>query len=172
MNFIKLEVLYKEVLEYIVGGVNSFFCFFKVVGGGVFVVMECGKGVYFWDVDGNKYIDYLVVYGFIIIGYVYLYIIKVIIIVVENGVFYGILIVLEVKFVKMLKEVMFVLDKVCFVNFGIEVVMIMICVVCVYIGCIKIMKFVGCYYGYFDLVFVVVGFGFFILGIFDLVGVL
>lgn len=134
--------------------------------------MEKVSGVYFWDVDGNKYIDYLVVYGFIIMGYVYFYIMKVIIKVVEMGVFYGMLIVYEVIFVKMFKEVMFVLDKVCFVNSGIEVVMIMICVVCVYIGCDKIIKFVGCYYGYFDFVLVVVGSGFFIFGIFDFVGVL
>lgn len=134
--------------------------------------MEKVNGVYFWDVDGNKYIDYLVVYGLIIIGYVYLYIIEVIKKVVENGVLYGILIKYEVIFVKMFKEVIFVMDKVRFVNLGIEVVMMIICVVCVYIGWIKIIKFVGCYYGYLDFVFVVVGFGLFIFGILDLVGVL
>lgn len=46
-------------------------------------------------------------------------------------------------------------------NFGIEVVMIIIRVVCVYIKRNKIIKFVGFYYGYFDLVLVVVGSGFF-----------
>lgn len=72
----------------------------------------------------------------------------------------------------MLKEVIFLFEKVCFINFGMEVVMIMICVVCVYIGRDKIIKFVGCYYGYFDLVFVEVGFGFFMFGILDFVGVM
>lgn len=41
------------------GGVNLFLRLYKVVGGGVLVVMKEGYGVYLYDVDGNKYIDYL-----------------------------------------------------------------------------------------------------------------
>lgn len=59
MNFTKSEALHKEALEHIVGGVNSPSRSFKAVGGGSPVAMERGKGAYFWDVDGNKYIDYL-----------------------------------------------------------------------------------------------------------------
>ena len=63
MNFTKSEALHKEALEHIVGGVNSPSRSFKAVGGGAPVAMERGKGAYFWDVDGNKYIDYLAAYG-------------------------------------------------------------------------------------------------------------
>lgn len=79
MDYFMLKKLYDEVFLYIVGGVNSLFRLNKGVGGGIFVIMEWVSGVYFYDVDGNKYIDYLVVFGLIIIGYVYFYIIEVII---------------------------------------------------------------------------------------------
>ena len=59
MNFTKSEALHKEALEHIVGGVNSPSRSFKAVGAPV--AMERGKGAYF-DVDGNKYIDYLARY--------------------------------------------------------------------------------------------------------------
>lgn len=68
---------------------------------------------------------------------------------------------LEIEFSKKLCDVILFFEKICFVNFGIEVVMIIICVVCVYIKRNKIIKFVGFYYGYFDLVLVVVGSGLF-----------
>ncbi len=49
---------------------------FKAVGGGAPVAMERGKGAYFWDVDGNKYIDYLAAYGPIITGHAHPHITK------------------------------------------------------------------------------------------------
>lgn len=62
MDFSKSESLYKEALEHIVGGVNSPSRSYKAVGGGAPVAMERGKGAYFYDVDGNRYIDYLAAY--------------------------------------------------------------------------------------------------------------
>ena len=46
-------------MEHIVGGVNSPSRGYQAVGGGAPTVMERAEGAYFWDVDGNKYIDYL-----------------------------------------------------------------------------------------------------------------
>ncbi len=59
MNHSRSEQLYREATDVIVGGVNSPSRSFKAVGGGAPVTMEKAKGAYFWDVDGNKYIDYL-----------------------------------------------------------------------------------------------------------------
>lgn len=61
--------LHNEALEHIVGGVNSPSRSYKAVGGGSPVAMEKANGAYFWDVDGNKYIDYLAAYGPIITGH-------------------------------------------------------------------------------------------------------
>ncbi len=69
MNRTRSEALYQEALEHIVGGVNSPSRSFKAVGGGAPVFMKRGKGAYFWDVDGNRYIDYLAAYGPIILGH-------------------------------------------------------------------------------------------------------
>lgn len=59
MNHAKSEAIHAEALQHIVGGVNSPSRSYKAVGGGSPVAMARGKGAYFWDVDGNRYIDYL-----------------------------------------------------------------------------------------------------------------
>ncbi|WP_141499363.1 glutamate-1-semialdehyde-2,1-aminomutase [Bacillus toyonensis] len=171
MNFTKSEALHKEALEHIVGGVNSPSRSFKAVGGGSPVAMERGKGAYFWDVDGNKYIDYLAAYGPIITGHAHPHITKAITTAAENGVLYGTPTALEVKFAKMLKEAIPALDKVRFVNSGTESVMTTIRVARAYTGRTKIMKFAGCYHGHSDLVLVAAGSGPSTLGTPDSAGV-
>lgn len=171
MNFTKSEALHKEALEHIVGGVNSPSRSFKAVGGGSPVAMERGKGAYFWDVDGNKYIDYLAAYGPIITGHAHPHVTEAIKTAAENGVLYGTPTALEVKFAKMLKEAMPALDKVRFVNSGTESVMTTIRVARAYTGRTKIMKFAGCYHGHSDLVLVAAGSGPSTLGIPDSAGV-
>ena len=59
MNRSQSEHLYQEAIKHIVGGVNSPSRSFKAVGGGAPVFMSKGQGAHFWDVDGNKYVDYL-----------------------------------------------------------------------------------------------------------------
>ncbi|PEK41446.1 aspartate aminotransferase family protein [Bacillus toyonensis] len=171
VNFTKSEALHKEALEHIVGGVNSPSRSFKAVGGGSPVAMERGKGAYFWDVDGNKYIDYLAAYGPIITGHAHPHITKAITTAAENGVLYGTPTALEVKFAKMLKEAIPALDKVRFVNSGTESVMTTIRVARAYTGRTKIMKFAGCYHGHSDLVLVAAGSGPSTLGTPDSAGV-
>ncbi|OTW95163.1 glutamate-1-semialdehyde 2,1-aminomutase [Bacillus toyonensis] len=171
LNFTKSEALHKEALEHIVGGVNSPSRSFKAVGGGSPIAMERGKGAYFWDVDGNKYIDYLAAYGPIITGHAHPHITKAITTAAENGVLYGTPTALEVKFAKMLKEAMPALDKVRFVNSGTESVMTTIRVARAYTGRTKIMKFAGCYHGHSDLVLVAAGSGPSTLGTPDSAGV-
>jgi glutamate-1-semialdehyde 2,1-aminomutase len=171
VNFTKSEQLHKEALEHIVGGVNSPSRSYKAVGGGAPVVMERGKGAYFWDVDGNKYIDYLAAYGPIITGHAHPHITEAIKEAAEKGVLYGTPTALEVKFAKMLKEAIPSLDKVRFVNSGTEAVMTTIRVARAYTGRTKIMKFAGCYHGHSDLVLVAAGSGPSTLGTPDSAGV-
>ncbi|CAM4338191.1 glutamate-1-semialdehyde aminotransferase [Bacillus manliponensis] len=171
MKFTKSEALHKEALEHIVGGVNSPSRSYKAVGGGSPVAMERGKGAYFWDVDGNKYIDYLAAYGPIVTGHAHPHITDAIKTAAENGVLFGTPTALEVKFAKMLKEAMPALDKVRFVNSGTEAVMTTIRVARAYTGRTKIMKFAGCYHGHSDLVLVAAGSGPSTLGTPDSAGV-
>lgn len=171
MNFTKSEQLYKEALEHIVGGVNSPSRSYKAVGGGAPVVMERAQGAYFWDVDGNKYIDYLAAYGPIITGHAHPHITKAIKQAAETGVLYGTPTPHEIKFAKMLKKAIPSLEKVRFVNSGTEAVMTTIRVARAYTGRDKIIKFAGCYHGHSDLVLVAAGSGPSTLGTPDSAGV-
>ena len=171
MNHSTSEKLHEEALEHIVGGVNSPSRSYKAVGGGSPVAMERGKGAYFWDVDGNKYIDYLAAYGPIITGHAHPHITKAITHAAETGLLYGTPTRHEIKFAKMLKEAMPKMDKVRFVNSGTEAVMTTIRVSRAYTGRTKIMKFAGCYHGHSDLVLVAAGSGPATLGTPDSAGV-
>ncbi|MEH7107629.1 glutamate-1-semialdehyde 2,1-aminomutase [Bacillus sp. JJ1764] len=171
MQFTNSERLHNEALEHIVGGVNSPSRSYKAVGGGAPVVMERGQGAYFWDVDGNQYIDYLAAYGPIITGHAHPHITEAIIKAAETGVLYGTPTPHEVKFAKMLKEAIPSLDKVRFVNSGTEAVMTTIRVARAYTGRDKIIKFAGCYHGHSDLVLVAAGSGPSTLGTPDSAGV-
>ncbi|MDC3413421.1 glutamate-1-semialdehyde 2,1-aminomutase [Aquibacillus sp. 3ASR75-11] len=171
MDFSKSEVLHKEALEHIVGGVNSPSRAYKGVGGGTPVYMEKASGAYFWDVNGNKYIDYLAAYGPIITGHAHPYITEAITRAAQNGVLYGTPTELENTFAKMLKEAIPSLEKVRFVNSGTEAVMTTIRVARAYTGRNKIIKFAGCYHGHSDLVLVQAGSGPSTLGTPDSAGV-
>ncbi|WP_026679129.1 glutamate-1-semialdehyde 2,1-aminomutase [Fictibacillus gelatini] len=171
MNRKRSEILYKEALEHIVGGVNSPSRSYKAVGGGAPTFMERAEGAYFWDVDGNKYIDYLAAYGPIITGHAHPHITKAITKAAENGTLYGTPTDLEIKFAKMLKEAIPSMDKVRFVNSGTEAVMTTIRVARAYTGRDKIIKFAGCYHGHSDLVLVAAGSGPSTLGTPDSAGV-
>lgn len=171
MKFTNSERLYEEALEHIVGGVNSPSRSYKAVGGGAPVVMERGQGAYFYDVDGNKYIDYLAAYGPIITGFAHPHITEAIKKAAETGVLYGTPTTHEIKLAKMLKEAIPSLDKVRFVNSGTEAVMTTIRVARAFTGRDKIIKFAGCYHGHSDLVLVAAGSGPSTLGTPDSAGV-
>ncbi|SFB10087.1 MULTISPECIES: glutamate-1-semialdehyde 2,1-aminomutase [unclassified Bacillus (in: firmicutes)] len=171
MQFTNSERLHSEALEHIVGGVNSPSRSYKAVGGGAPVVMERAQGAYFWDVDGNQYIDYLAAYGPIITGHAHPHITEAIKKAAESGVLYGTPTPHEVKFAKMLREAIPSMDKVRFVNSGTEAVMTTIRVARAYTGRDKIIKFAGCYHGHSDLVLVAAGSGPSTLGTPDSAGV-
>lgn len=171
MNRKNSEAIYAEACEHIVGGVNSPSRGYKAVGGGAPTVMERAQGAYFYDVDGNRYIDYLGAYGPIITGHAHPHITEAITKAAENGVLYGTPTRHEVKFAKMLKDAIPGIDKVRFVNSGTEAVMTTIRVARAYTGRTKIMKFAGCYHGHSDLVLVAAGSGPATLGTPDSAGV-
>lgn len=165
------EALYKEALEHIVGGVNSPSRSFKAVGGGAPVFMKRAQGAYFWDEDGNRYIDYLAAYGPIILGHAHPHVTEAIVRAAQNGTLYGTPTELEIRFARMIKEAIPSLDKVRFVNSGTEAVMTTIRVARAFTGRTKIIKFAGCYHGHSDLVLVAAGSGPSTLGTPDSAGV-
>lgn len=171
MNRMQSENLYNEALQHIVGGVNSPSRSFKAVGGGSPVFMKRGSGAHFWDVDGNKYIDYLAAYGPIILGHAHPAVTQAICDAAQDGTLFGTPTEWEVVFAEKLKAAIPSMDKVRFVNSGTEAVMTTIRVARAYTGRTKIIKFAGCYHGHSDLVLVAAGSGPSTLGIPDSAGI-
>ena len=159
MNFSESERLQHFSNEYILGGVNSPSRSFKAVGGGAPIVMKEGKGAYLYDVDDNKYIDYLQAYGPIITGQAHPHITKAIQEQAAKGVLYGTPTELEIDFAKKLREAIPSLEKIRFVNSGTEAVMTTTRVARAYTKRNKIIKFAGQYHGHFDQVLVAAGSG-------------
>ncbi|HLS10043.1 glutamate-1-semialdehyde 2,1-aminomutase [Lentibacillus sp.] len=171
MDFSTSKALHEEALDHIVGGVNSPSRAYKGVGGGAPVYMDRAKGAYFWDVDGNKYIDYLGAFGPIITGHGHPHIAEAITHAANNGVLYGTPTKLENTFAKMLKEAIPSLEKVRFTNSGTEAVMTTVRVARAYTGRNKVIKFSGSYHGHFDSVLVEAGSGPATLGTPDSAGI-
>ncbi|WP_276356655.1 glutamate-1-semialdehyde 2,1-aminomutase [Cohnella caldifontis] len=165
------EQLYQEALRHIVGGVNSPSRSFKAVGGGAPVFMERASGAYFWDVDGNRYLDYLAAFGPIITGHAHPSVTAAIVRAAETGTLYGTPTEHEIRLAETLKAAIPSMDKVRFVNSGTEAVMTTIRVARAATGRTKIVKFAGCYHGHSDLVLVAAGSGPSTLGIPDSAGV-
>ncbi|HBE7707974.1 TPA: glutamate-1-semialdehyde 2,1-aminomutase [Staphylococcus aureus] len=159
MNFSESERLQQLSNEYILGGVNSPSRSYKAVGGGVPVVMKEGHGAYLYDVDGNKFIDYLQAYGPIITGHAHPHITKAIQEQAAKGVLFGTPTELEIEFSKKLRDAIPSLEKIRFVNSGTEAVMTTIRVARAYTKRNKIIKFAGSYHGHSDLVLVAAGSG-------------
>ncbi|MBD8500821.1 glutamate-1-semialdehyde 2,1-aminomutase [Paenibacillus arenosi] len=170
-NRTRSSELYEEALQHIVGGVNSPSRSFKAVGGGAPVFMKRAQGAYFWDVDGNQYVDYLAAYGPIITGHAHPHVTEAITRAAQNGTLYGAPTELEIQLARMLKEAIPSMDKVRFVNSGTEAVMTTIRVARAYTKRNKIIKFAGCYHGHSDLVLVAAGSGPSTLGIPDSAGI-
>src|SRR3982750_580219 len=64
------HTLFHRAQQLMPGGVNSPARAFGGVGGEP-VVIERGEGAYMWDVDGNRYIDYVASWGPLILGHAY-----------------------------------------------------------------------------------------------------
>lgn len=165
------EQWHEAALRHIVGGVNSPSRSFKAVGGGAPVYMARANGAYLWDVDGNRYVDFLAAFGPIITGHAHPQVTAAIVQAAETGTLYGTPTTHEVRLAETLKVAIPSMDKVRFVNSGTEAVMSTIRVARAATGRSKIVKFAGCYHGHSDLVLVAAGSGPSTLGIPDSAGV-
>ena len=70
MNISKSQALFARAQNSIPGGVNSPVRAFKSVGGTPLFLKQA-KGAYLFDVDGNRYIDYINSWGPMILGHAF-----------------------------------------------------------------------------------------------------
>ncbi|MCL6631034.1 MAG: glutamate-1-semialdehyde 2,1-aminomutase [Alicyclobacillus herbarius] len=171
MNIAQSRAWYERAEGVIIGGVNSPSRSFKSVGGGVPIVMARGEGAYLFDVDGNRYIDYLGAYGPGILGHAHPHVMEALRQATYDGILYGTPTRWEVEFAERLREAIPDLERIRFVNSGTEAVMTTIRVARAATNRTKVIKFAGCYHGHSDLMLVAAGSGPSSIGVPDSAGV-
>ncbi|MGE5520000.1 MAG: glutamate-1-semialdehyde 2,1-aminomutase [Candidatus Dadabacteria bacterium] len=158
MNISKSEELFKRAQNSIPGGVNSPVRAFKSVGGTP-IFLKNAKGAYLYDVDGNKYIDYINSWGPMIMGHAFEPVIEAIQRKAVDSTSFGAPTELEVKVAELIKSMVPNVDLVRMVSSGTEACMSAIRLARGYTGKNKIIKFEGCYHGHADSFLVKAGSG-------------
>ncbi len=158
-RYTQSEHYYEQAKAHIVGGVNSPARSFKAVGGGAPVFMNRGQGAYLFDVDGNRYIDYLAAYGPGILGHAHPEIVDTLMRAVQGGTLYGTPTPWEVELADQLHQALPSLERVRFVSSGTEAVMSAVRVARAFTGRAKIIKMEGCYHGHSDFALIAAGSG-------------
>jgi glutamate-1-semialdehyde 2,1-aminomutase len=152
------------------GGVSSPVRAFKSVGGQP-IVFDRVKGAYAWDVDGNRYIDYVGSWGPAICGHSHPEVIAALHEALEKGTSFGAPCVLENQLAEMVIDAVPSVEMVRFVNSGTEACMSVLRLMRAFTGREKIIKFEGCYHGHADMFLVKAGSGVATLGLPDSPGV-
>ena len=164
MNIVQSEKLFQKACKVMPGGVNSPVRAFKSVGGNPLFVKKA-SGSKIWDVDGNKYIDYVASWGPLIFGHAHPQIVDALKRQAELGTSYGASTELEIELAEQVVSLVPSLEIVRMVNSGTEAVMSAIRLARGVTGRDKIVKFEGCYHGHVDSMLVKAGSGLASLGI-------
>ncbi len=170
MNIQKSITLFQEAQTLFPGGVNSPVRAFRAVGGQPLFI-ERGEGPYLYDVDGNRYIDYVLSWGPLITGHAHPKVIEAIQQAALKGTSYGAPSPLEIDLAKSVMEFMPNIEMIRFVNSGTEATMSALRLARAYTKRDKIIKFDGCYHGHADMLLVQAGSGVATLGLPDSPGV-
>jgi glutamate-1-semialdehyde 2,1-aminomutase len=139
--------LFARAVHVLPGGVDSPVRAFTAVGGSPLFIRRA-RGAYLEDVDGNRFIDYVMSWGPLIHGHAP-----------PEGTSYGAPSPLELELGERVKRMMPSLERVRFVSSGTEAAMSAIRVARAATRREKIVKFAGCYHGHADAFLVQAGSG-------------
>lgn len=160
----KSQSLFESAQQHIPGGVNSPVRAFKGVGGTP-IFFEKAKGAYVYDVDGNRYVDYVGSWGPMILGHSAPEILDAIKERMEFGLSFGAPTAIESEMANEVCKLIPSMDMVRMVNSGTEATMSAIRLARGYTGRDKLVKFEGCYHGHADSLLVKAGSGMMTLGV-------
>jgi glutamate-1-semialdehyde 2,1-aminomutase len=149
---------YDEACKVIPGGVDSPVRAFKSVGGTP-PFIDRGEGAYLFDIDGNKYLDFVQSWGPLIFGHCDKDIEDAVIQTAKKGLSFGAPTQLETQLANEIVEMYDYIDKVRFVSSGTEATMSAIRLARGVTGKNDILKFEGCYHGHSDSLLVQAGSG-------------
>lgn len=170
MNFANSEKLFAAAQKVIPGGVNSPVRAFRAVGGQPLFI-DRAEGPYLWDADGNRYIDYVLSWGPLILGHAHPAVVKALQRAVERGTSYGAPTALETELAELVCELVPSAEQVRFVNSGTEATMSVLRLARAFTRRDKIIKLQGNYHGHADFLLVQAGSGVATLGLPDSPGV-
>jgi glutamate-1-semialdehyde 2,1-aminomutase len=162
--------LFARAQELMPGGVNSPVRAFRGVGGIPRFIAE-GKGAYLWDVDGNRYIDYVLSWGPLALGHAHPQVVEALTVAIARGTSYGAPTAVESELAELIIATVPSIEMIRFVNSGTEATMSALRLARAYTGRDKIVKFAGCYHGHADMLLTQAGSGVATLGLPDSPGV-
>lgn len=156
MNHTNSQRIFDRAQQLIPGGVNSPARAFGAVGGQP-IVMERGEGPYLFDVDGNRYIDFIGSWGPMILGHSHPKVVEAVSAAIPKGTSFGAPTEAENELAALIVEAVQSIDKVRLVNSGTEATMSAIRLARGFTGRDKIVKFAGNYHGHVDSLLVAAG---------------
>jgi glutamate-1-semialdehyde 2,1-aminomutase len=162
--------LFAEARRLIPGGVNSPVRAFRGVGGTPRFI-ERGAGAWLYDVDGNRYVDYVLSWGPLILGHAHPGVVAAVAEQAARGTSYGAPTELETELARLINAAMPAVEVVRFVSSGTEATMSAVRLARAHTQRAKVIKFAGCYHGHADEFLVQAGSGVATLGLPDSPGV-
>ena len=162
--------LFEAAQKVIPGGVNSPVRAFRAVGGQPLFI-DRAEGPFLWDADGNRYIDYVLSWGPLILGHAHPTVVRGIQEAASRGTSYGAPTALETELAELVCQIVPSAEQVRFVNSGTEATMSVLRLARAFTGRSKIIKLQGNYHGHADFLLVQAGSGVATLGLPDSPGV-
>ncbi len=170
MNTTKSQQLFSRAQQLLPGGVDSPVRAFRAVGGQPLFI-DRGQGAYLYDVDGNRFIDYVLSWGPLILGHAHPRIIAALADAASRGTSFGAPSPLELELAELIQQFIPSIEMIRFVNSGTEATMSALRLARAYTRRNKLIKFEGCYHGHADMFLVQAGSGVATLGLPDSPGV-
>src|SRR5438105_2239271 len=158
------RALYAEAQKLLPGGVNSPVRAFRAVGGEP-VFIDHAHGPYLYDVDGNRYLDYVQSWGPMILGHAHPEVLQAVVQASMRGFSFGAPTQAESELAKLVMKSIPSIEMVRFVNSGTEATMSALRLARAATGRDRVVKCAGAYHGHADLLLVEAGSGVATLGI-------
>ncbi|MBI5242193.1 MAG: glutamate-1-semialdehyde 2,1-aminomutase [Elusimicrobia bacterium] len=152
------ETLFREARRVLVGGVNSPARSFRAVGGTP-VFMAAGRGARLVDADGNRYLDYCLSWGPLILGHCRKEVVKAAQAALKAGSTFGAPTESETLLAEAIREALPSMELLRLVNSGTEAVMSALRLARAFTGRELTVKFSGGYHGHVDSLLVAAGSG-------------
>jgi glutamate-1-semialdehyde 2,1-aminomutase len=156
MDRSKSHAAFGRAKQLIPGGVNSPARAFGAVGGEP-VFIARGEGGYLFDVDGNRYLDFVGSWGPMILGHAHPRVVAAAVEAVRNGSSFGAPTERETELAELVREAMPAVEMVRMVSSGTEAAMSAVRLARGFTGRDLIVKFAGCYHGHVDSLLVSAG---------------